>query len=56
MCKNNFYKILFGIPDTNLAKLIKFSLETGIVKNEGLQFFHNVGKINKIFFGNWQTL
>ncbi len=34
MCKTNFYKILFGIPDTNLAKLIKFSLETGRLYNE----------------------
>ncbi len=34
MCERNFYKILFGIPDTKLAKLIKFSLETGELYKE----------------------
>ncbi|MCF7791559.1 MAG: hypothetical protein K9M56_06135 [Victivallales bacterium] len=34
MCENNFYKALFGIPDTNLAKLIKFSQERGSLYNE----------------------
>ncbi len=34
MCETNFYKILFGIPDTNLAKIIKFSNETGRLYQE----------------------
>lgn len=34
MLENNFYKALFGVPDTNLAKLIKFSQETGSLYSE----------------------
>lgn len=34
MFENNFYKALFGVPDTNLAKLIKFSQKTGSLYSE----------------------
>lgn len=34
MFKNNFYKELFGEPNTKLSKLIKFSQETGSLYNE----------------------
>jgi IS5 family transposase len=34
MFENNFYKVLFGVPDTNLAKLIKFSCKTGSLCSE----------------------
>jgi len=34
MSESNFYKILFGAPDTNLSKLIKFSVETGMLYHE----------------------
>ena len=34
MFENNFYKVLFGVPDTNLAKLIEYSLETGSLFRE----------------------
>lgn len=34
MFETNFYKELFGEPDTNLSKLIKFTYETGSLYNE----------------------
>lgn len=34
MCEYNFYKTLFGVPDTKLAKLINFSQETGSLYSE----------------------
>ena len=34
MLENNYFNLLLGVPDTDFAKLIEESTETGVIYNE----------------------